>query len=109
MTELRFADINLKKAYDKLKDSEFSDLYKHITKTFKDIEKNPSCGTAVPKHLIPKIYIKKYDINNLFKYDLPAGWRLLYSLKKEEIEIIAIILEWMSHKEYERRFKYKSR
>ena len=56
--------------------------------------------------LIPKIYIKKYEITNLWKYDLPRGWRIIYSIANEDIEIISLILEWIDHKEYERRFKY---
>ncbi|MGI0135174.1 MAG: hypothetical protein ACREBW_09485 [Candidatus Micrarchaeaceae archaeon] len=60
----------------------------------------------MPKRLIPKIYMQKYGVNNLRKYNLPHGWRLVYSLKGSEIEIIAIILEWFTHKEYERRFNY---
>jgi len=109
MTGLRFADANVKKAYDKVKNSEFSELRRHLAMAFKEIDKSPSCGIAVSKSLIPKIYAKKYGINNLFKYDLPAGWRLLYSLDKDGIEVIAIILEWLNHKDYERRFKYRSR
>ncbi|MCK5016187.1 MAG: hypothetical protein KAS32_03865 [Candidatus Peribacteraceae bacterium] len=109
MIVLRFADINVKKAYERLKKSEFQDLYKHLARAFKDIEKTPSCGISIPKKLIPKVYIKKYGIVSLFKYDLPAGWRLIYSLDKDGIEVIAIILEWMKHKDYEKRFKYKSR
>jgi hypothetical protein len=49
------------------------------------------------------------NIDNLWKYDMPSAWRLLYSLKTEEIEIVAIILEWLDHKNYERRFGYKTR
>ncbi len=109
MTELRFADVNVKKAYDRLKKSEFQELCRHLASAFKEIEKKPSCGLAVSKNLIPKTYIRKYGINNLFKYDLPAGWRLLYSLDKDGIEVIAIILEWLNHKGYEKRFKYRSR
>lgn len=109
MIGLRFADNNVRKAYDRLKKSEFQMLFRQLARAFREIEKNPSCGLAVSKNLIPKVYIRKYRINNLFKYDLPAGWRLLYSLDKDGIEVIAIILEWMSHKDYEKRFKYKSR
>jgi len=58
------------------------------------------------KRLIPKLYIERYRINNLCKYDLPKGWRLLYSIAREEVLIVAIILEWLSHPEYERRFGY---
>ncbi len=63
-------------------------------------------GYSPPKRLIPKHYIKRYGIDNLWKYDLPKGWRLLYSIAREEILIVAIILEWLSHPEYERRFGY---
>ena len=49
------------------------------------------------------------DLYRLYKYGLPSGWRLLYSLGREGIEIIALILEWCSHKEYERIFKYQAR
>ena len=108
MTELRWADIGVKEAYEKLKHSEFKDLHKQLARAFSDIEENPACGISVPKKLIPKIYIRKYGIISLFKYDLPAGWRLLYSLDKEGVEVIAIILEWMNHKDYEKRFKYKT-
>ncbi len=73
----------------------------------------PEAEGAKAIHFHPRIpwetHKKKYRIRNLFKYDLPAGWRLLYSVKQEGIEVIAIILEWMRHKEYEKRFKYRVR
>jgi len=37
---------------------------------------------------------------------IPNGWRLIYSVANGEIKILSIILEWMSHKDYERRFGY---
>ncbi|MDI6708812.1 MAG: hypothetical protein QME47_07005, partial [Candidatus Thermoplasmatota archaeon] len=30
--------------------------------------------------LIPKEYIEKYSIDNLWKYNMPKAWRLLYSV-----------------------------
>lgn len=71
-----------------------------------DIEEDAFCAIQIPKKLIPKIYIDKYRIDNLWKYDLPSGWRILYSVAKGEVVVISIIIEWMAHKEYERRFKY---
>jgi hypothetical protein len=35
--------------------------------------------------------VQKYCINNLRKYDLPNGWRLLYTIKGNEIEITDVI------------------
>ncbi len=110
MVGIYFVDEKVKKNFEKLKtNQEFRDLYRFIRRAMGDIKNKPDCGTAMPKRLIPKEYVKRYNINNLYKYDLPNAWRLLYSLGREGIEIIAIILEWCSHKEYERIFKYRAR
>ena len=106
--EIVFADEKLKQSFDKLKDSKTEDkqLYELLKRAFEDIEKNPSAFIHVPRNLIPKDYKQRYSIDNLWKYDLPNGWRLLYSLSKEKVLLLAIILEWMDHKIYERRFGY---
>jgi hypothetical protein len=103
-----FVDENLKEAYEKLKDSTTEDkrLYKWLNRAFDDIKEDYTCGILIPKKFIPSSYIKKYGIDNCWKYDLPSGWRLLYSVKAKEILILAIIIEWLSHKKYERRFNY---
>ncbi len=105
---VHFADEKLKEAYDKLKDSKVEDrlLHKWISRAIDDLKGNAFCGIQIPKRLIPKIYINKYSIDNLWKYDLPKGWRLIYSVAKGEILILSIIIEWIPHKEYERRFNY---
>ena len=105
---VNFADEKLKAAYDKLKTSKTEDkmLYKWIGRAIDDLEINAFCGTQIAKKLIPKIYLTKYGIDNLWKYDLPSGWRLLYSVANGEVLIVSIIIEWMTHKEYEKRFKY---
>ena len=103
-----FADEKLKEAYLKLKDAKTEDkmLFEWLNRAFDDLKKNPFCGIQIPKKLIPKTYIKKYGIDNLWKYDLPKAWRLLYSIIGDEIRIIAIVIEWLNHKDYERRFGY---
>lgn len=107
MTKIVFADEKVKEIFSKLKNSPAERmLYDNIMRAFKDIEKAPTAFIHIKQGLIPKEYIEKYGIDNLWKYDLPNGWRLLYSLGKDEIEIIAIILEWLDHKKYERRFGY---
>ena len=59
-----------------------------------------------PKKLWPKDYVKKYNIDNLWKYDLPNAWRLIYTIKADQITVLAVVLEWFDHKDYERRFRY---
>ena len=59
-----------------------------------------------PDHPVSEEYSSKYKVKNLWKYDLPKGWRLIYSIANSEIVVVSLILEWFDHKEYERKFKY---
>tara|TARA_Y100000034_G_scaffold115112_1_gene151947 strand:- start:403 stop:729 length:327 start_codon:yes stop_codon:yes gene_type:complete len=82
-------------------------IKKGIKRAILDLRENAFSGIQVPKRLIPKEYVQKYGINNLWKYDLPNGWRLLYSVTPEnEVELISAILDWFDHKDYERKMKY---
>ena len=107
-SEIRFVDENVKKAFYKLQEGDKSEkeIFKFINQASDNIERNAFCGIQVPKKQIPKEYIKKYDVQNLWKYDLPNAWRLIYSIKGGKAIVISIILEWMTHKEYDRIFGY---
>ncbi len=64
-------------------------------------------GVQIPKRLFPKEYIQQYGITNLWKYDLPNAWRLLYTVTAEnEVSLISALLDWFNHKEYKKKFKY---
>jgi Txe/YoeB family toxin of Txe-Axe toxin-antitoxin module len=105
-SEVRFADSDLKKAFEALKDNADEKwLFKAIRRTINELEGDAFSGIQLSKHLIPK----KYGVDNLWKCNLPDGWRLLYSVTREEIIVISIILEWLDHKAYERRFGYAAR
>lgn len=106
--EVAFINKELEKSYDVLKAGDFEDkeLYKFITRAKEDLLKEPLSGVRVPSRLIPKEYIKHYGIAALWKYDLPNAWRLIYTIVGNEVKIVSVILEWLSHKEYERRFNY---
>lgn len=106
--EVAFADENLKEAYLKLEDGKFEDkqMFDFINRAIEDLKENPMSGVRVPNDLIPKEYIKRYEVTNLWKYNLPNAWRLTYTLSGDSVKIVSVILEWMSHKEYERRFGY---
>jgi len=107
-SKIRFADKRLEITYNKLKESKTEDkkLYEWLERAFLDIESNAFCGTQIQKKLFPKDYVTKYNITSLWKYDLPNGWRLLYSVGKEKVYVISVILEWFNHKDYEKQFKY---
>lgn len=103
-----FIDEKTKKEYEKT-ENENPQLFKFLHRATDDLKENPFCGIKVPKDLWPADYVKKYDIDNLWKYDLPNAWRLIYTISKDEIKILAILLEWFDHKGYEKRFGYKAR
>ena len=97
----------VKLEYEYLKtNKEFKSLHNAINRALDCIEKNPSCGIAIPRKLWPKKYKNRIS---LYKYDLPMAFRLLYEVKTDSIRVLAIILEWCSHKDYEKLFKYKVR
>lgn len=106
--EVWFGHEKAKNAYESLKEGKYEDqeLYGFISRAIEDLKKDPFCGISIPKNLIPKIYKTKYDVDNLWKYNLPNAWRLIYFIKGDNVKILSIILEWFDHKEYERRFNY---
>jgi hypothetical protein len=107
MAKIMFADKKLSDDYCKLKGSqEHKELFKFLERAITDIENNHRCGIPIAKNMIPREYVKKYDIDNLWKYNLPGAWRLMYSVGGDKIEVIAIILEWCDHKSYEKQFGY---
>ena len=104
-SKVKFISKKLEDSFNSLPDDDI--VKKAIIKAVKDLKLNAFAGIHVPKRLIPAEYIRKYSINNLWKYDMPNGWRLLYTITTEnEVELISAILEWFDHKEYERKFKY---
>lgn len=108
-SKIVFVDEKIKHAFEELKTGKFEDqqLFEFLERAFKDIQENAFCCANIPKRQIPKTLCQKFGIDNLWKYDLPNGWRLLYSVGRKELLVVSIILEWIPHKEYERKFGYK--
>jgi Txe/YoeB family toxin of Txe-Axe toxin-antitoxin module len=100
-----FASRQLEQAYELLKEEDW--LKKAITSAVHMMRKNAFAGVQIQKKLFPKEYVRKYGITNLWKYNLPHGWRLIYTITaKNEVELISAILDWLPHKEYENKFNY---
>ena len=86
--------------------AEEKEIFNQLNTAFDMIAMNPFCGIQVPKRLIPKVYITKYGIDNLWKFNFLKNWRLLYSVAADGTQVVTLVIEWLSHKEYERRFRY---
>jgi Txe/YoeB family toxin of Txe-Axe toxin-antitoxin module len=104
-----FGDRKVYAAYEKLKESDYADereLFRQIEEALDALKKDPFCGIEIPKKLIPREYARRYRVNNLWKYDLRGGWRLIYTNVSDEVKILAVVLEWFDHSNYEKRFGY---
>lgn len=87
--------------------SDHQTLFNSIKQKIEFLKENPEYGIHVPKNKIPREYLIKYDINNLWKVNLSGAWRMIYTIRGSEIEIISLILDILNHKDYEKKFGYK--
>jgi hypothetical protein len=57
---------------------------------------------------IPKDYKKRYSLQNLYHFEMPHDYRLMYTIRKspEGKGVEALILELLSHGEYNKLFDY---
>ena len=103
--KLTFVDRNLEKSFNDL--SSKDPIKKGLIKAMRDIKENFGVGRLITKDTHNKSRIKtllsRYDSSNIRVYNLPSAWRMLYSItRSEDIKIIAVILDWVSHKDYEK-------
>ena len=86
-------------------------IFTALIKKVELIKSNIHYGNPIEKNLIPKEYVEKYQIKNLFRVELPNFWGLLYSLVDGEtnVEIIAFVLDIVDHDKYNKRFGYKKK
>ncbi|MFH1391956.1 MAG: hypothetical protein ABIH20_06605 [Candidatus Diapherotrites archaeon] len=88
-----------------IKGSENQTLLKSIDEKLELLKQDPLYGEVVKKKDIPK----DMDVDNLFKIRLAKFWRMLYTIRRHEIEIFCFILIIETHKKYDKRFKGKKR
>ncbi len=84
-------------------------LLKSIKQKTDFVKANPFYGNNIPKKLIPKEYIIKYKVKNLWRVELIHYWRMLYTIKGDQIEIICFILDIIDHDEYNKKFGYSKK
>lgn len=70
--------------------------------------RKPFLGRNVPKNLIPKRFAVM-GVSNLFRNELPDGWRLLHTVVEVDSEQAVIELLALSHPDYDDLFGYKGR
>ncbi|MGH9991977.1 MAG: hypothetical protein ACREBU_03905 [Nitrososphaera sp.] len=86
-----------------------SQLKKDIDHAISVLKTNPLRGDKVEKRLWPKKYIKAHYINNLFRYPLHGGHRIMYTLLSDEKSTTSVILDALDHDSYDELFGYRKR
>lgn len=84
-------------------------LLRSIKQKIEFVKANPFYGNNMPKVLIPQEYIRKYKANNLWRVELINYWRMVYTIKGDQVEIICFVLDIMDHKEYDCLFRYRKK
>ena len=82
--------------------SEEIQLLNSIKQKVEFIKTNPFYGHNIQKKLIPK----EYNVLNLWRVELTHFWRMLYTIKGDQIEIVYFIIEILNHNIYNKRFGY---
>lgn len=74
------------------------------------LKENMFAGEQVQKRLIPRHYIERYGVNNLYRYRHPEAYRSCYTLVNYPgVGVCPLVIDLLSHPEYERLFGYKMR
>lgn len=89
--------------------SDHQTLLNSIKQKIELLRDNPEYGIHIPKDRTPKEYIKDYDVNNLWKVNLSGAWRMIYTIRGSEVEIISLVLDLMNHRDYNKKFSYKEK
>jgi len=86
-----------------IENSEEIRLINSIKSKIELLKRNPFFGDNFPKRLIPK----NYDVPNLWRIELSNFWRMIYTIRGDNIEIICFVLNITDHKKYNKIFGYK--
>ena len=69
---------------------------------------NMFIGEKIRKNRIPKEYVRKYDLSNLYRFSHPEGYRSLYTIEFfDDDGLCPVILDFLSHKKYDGVFDYR--
>jgi aromatic ring-opening dioxygenase LigB subunit len=83
-------------------------LLNSLNNTLTNIKFNPYYGNLIPRKYLTKKIINKYGTDKIFRCKLIGFWRLLYTIIGDEVKIIALILEFVNHKDYNELLGYKN-
>ena len=73
------------------------------------LKENMLAGDRIRKKQIPRHYVGRYGVNNLYRYDHPEGYRSCYTLTEHnQMGVCPLILDLKTHDEYSKIFGYRT-
>ena len=87
--------------------SEEMQLLKSIKNKIELLKINPDYGDNISKKLMPNEYVIKYGATNLYRIEIAHFWRMLYTIRGDQIEVICFILDIVDHNKYNKKFGYR--
>ncbi len=70
---------------------------------------DPTAGDNIGKDRIPRDLRRRFGIENLWRAELPGGWRILYTIvSRVDVRPEVRILRILTHKEYDRLLGYST-
>jgi len=80
-------------------------LLRSIKQKIEFIKSNPFYGNNIKKDRIPT----SYNVKNLWRVELTGYWRMIYTIKGDQIEIICFVLDILNHNDYNKKFGYRKK
>jgi mRNA-degrading endonuclease RelE of RelBE toxin-antitoxin system len=100
-----FFSEKLKKFYESLRKKQKQRIL--LDDMIQVLSKNLFAGNRIQRKRIPQHYKTKYQVDSLFRYRHPEGYRSTYTIViKGQNEQYVLVLDIMNHKKYENRFGY---
>lgn len=81
-------------------------VMKEVERALDLLKENALSGEKIREEQWPRRYVEKYGIRNLYRYGLGGGYRITYILLSEEKRTVVVILDLLSHPDYDRLFGY---
>jgi len=80
-------------------------LLRSIRQKVELVKANPFYGDNIEKKKIPK----EYNVQNLWRVELTNYWRMLYTIKGDQVEIVCFVIDILDHQKYNKKFRYKKK
>lgn len=87
----------------------YEQLLTSINNALKNIKADYKYGDLIPRKYISKSSIERYGTDKILRVELIGYWRLLYTIIGDEAKVVAFILEYMDHNNYNKIFGYKKK